>query len=236
MNLKKPIHIIQVFDNSYEYGKNEKSYSDRKGKYKWKETIDSKSGIVENGILKINKEKIGLLNLNNINVILLIDYNSKSEIESLERFNYLDVINYGDYLRMGEFKKHKLFKEQINRIENIHKGEFKFSPLKWECFRFCKNEKISVELFWDYWGIGFPERENFKICDLEINKPIEININGKRDFSLTGRRARTFNERNFIIEYLGEICKYELIGDPSVVLKKEIPKKRKRINLLKELY
>jgi len=236
MKLKRPIHIIQIFDNSYEYRKNEKSYSDRKDKYKWKEFINSKSGIIENGILKINKDKIGLLNLNNINVILLTDYNSKSEIETLERFNYLKIIDYVDYLGKGEFEKYKLFKEQINRIDYIYKGEFKISPLNWKCFKFSKNEKISVELFWDYWEIGIPKRDNFKICDLEINKAIEINLNGKRDFSMTGRRERIFTERNFIIEYLGEINEYELIGNPSVDLKKEIPTNRKRINLLKELY
>ena len=54
-------------------------------------------------------------------------------------------------------------------------------------------------------NLGKPKRDNFTICRLEKNTPIEIKINGKRDMSLFGRRERTYHEINIIINYLGTV-------------------------------
>ena len=230
MKFKNPIHIIQIFDNSYEYGKDEKSYSKRKSKYIWKENIVSKSGIIRNGVLIINKETFKILQLNEFKIILLVDYNTDSEIETLERFNYLNIFDYLDYHNKNDFEKHKLLRNHINRINYVFSGNF-IRPLYWDCFVFRKNNNISVEFIWDYSKIGMPKRENFKICDLEKNKAIEININGKKD-----EHKRIYIEKNIIIEYLGEINEYELITNPNYYFTKEIPKNRKQIKLLKKMY
>ncbi|MCB9173432.1 MAG: hypothetical protein H6589_02390 [Flavobacteriales bacterium] len=236
MKSKRPIHIIQIFDNSYEYGKDEKSFSERKEKTQWYEKIISKSGYIENEKLKLNKSKLKFSSLNNINLILLIDYNSGSESEILEKFKYLKIFDYADHQFSNELKKHSLKREFLNRIEYIKTGEISLYPFLWKCFRFESSNLININLIWDEWEIGLPKRDNFKLCALEANKPIEININGKRDFSMSGRKERTFIERNFIIEYLGEINEYEFIKDPNIEFEKEIPKATKRINLLKELF
>lgn len=236
MKTNRPIHIIQIFDNSYEYGKDEKSYSERKIKTQWKDKIISKSGYIENGRLKLNKSKLSLSSLKNVNLILLIDYNSDSENEILEKFKYLKIFDCAEHQFSNDLKKHSLTREFLNRIEYIKTGEISLYPFLWKCFRFDKSNLININLIWDEWEIGIPKRENFKLCNLEANNPIEINLNGKRDFSMSGRRERTFIERNFIIEYLGEINEVELIKDPNIEFEKQIPKASKRINLLKELY
>lgn len=206
MKSKHPIHIIQIFNNSYEYGKNEKSYSERKDNYAWKKKITSQSGYVENGVLKLNDTYAKLLNLNTISVLLLIDYNNDFEEKRASDNPYIKTAD--------------------------NQATF----FNWNCFQFKKEDTLQLHLNWDYGTIGLPERENFKICELKIHQPIEININGKRDFSLTGRRARTYVEKNVIIEYLGQISDFEWIANQKISVQKTIPEQRKRINLLKDLF
>jgi hypothetical protein len=206
MKTKNPIHIIQVFNNSYEYGKDEKSFADRKDQYAWKKHVVSSSGYIENNIIKINTLHTKLINFNVVNLLLLIDFNTDFEEKTA---------NDNPYIKTADSQ----------------------APfLNWNCFQFKKEDTLEVHLNWDYWTIGNPERENFKICELKIQQPVEININGKRDFSMTGRRARTFVEKNIILEYLGSIDEYELVDNQKINILKEIPENRKRINLLKELF
>ena len=107
------------------------------------------------------------------------------------------------------------------------------SSFKWKCFKFYFDRVPVIDLEYDEFKLGKPKRDNFTICTLEKNTPIEIKINGKRDMSLFGRRERTYHEMNVIFNYLGTANYLSEIDEPML---KKIPSPEKTINLLKTLY
>lgn len=60
-----------------------------------------------------------------------------------------------------------------------------------------------VHLRYDRSVLGYPERDDFLLCTLQPGRALELFINGKRDFSLTGRRARTYTEQRWRVEVVG---------------------------------
>jgi hypothetical protein len=110
------------------------------------------------------------------------------------------------------------------------------SQNKFDAFSLKFDENIEIHLNHSYFSVGTPKRENFKICDLKLNQPIEIKINGKIDFSGSGRLQRSFMEQDYIFEYLGEFTTYNLIKEPVSPIIKDIPTERKLIDLNKTLY
>ncbi len=123
--------------------------------------------------------------------------------------------------------------EHSEHIPYVSYENLKNSIFKWNSFRFNFEDVPSVSLDYDDFELEKPIRDNFKICDLHENKPVEININGKKDFTLTGRRKRTYTEKNIILNYLGKaLPKYT----DRAYFEKQVPKPFKRINMLKPLY
>ena len=72
--------------------------------------------------------------------------------------------------------------------------------------------------------IGIPARENHKICDLKMSKPIRYRINGKSDFTMSGRKERTFYEFDYIIEWLGTAGRIEFCELNKINKLKSIPR------------
>lgn len=94
---------------------------------------------------------------------------------------------------------------------------------------------IEIYLKPGYFETGIPKRHDFKVAELVKEKPIGIKINGKRDFSLTGRRERIFTEQEYILAYLGEFNEIQFEHDLKPI-QKTIPNDYKVINLMKTLY
>ncbi|MDQ7948378.1 MAG: hypothetical protein REI93_06025, partial [Pedobacter sp.] len=61
-------------------------------------------------------------------------------------------------------------------------------------------------------------------------------VNGKFDFSLTGRRARTYIDQTYIFEHLGEVSSYAFLKEPLIPLLKTVPTAYKLIDLNKTLF
>lgn len=96
-----------------------------------------------------------------------------------------------------------------------------------------KNQ-LEVYLNWSYWKLGEPFRENYQVAVLKPNEPIQIKLDGKRDFSMSSRRKRTFMEHDYILEYKGLVSAWEIMEE-TVVFEKPVPKPKKEINLMKYL-
>jgi hypothetical protein len=98
--------------------------------------------------------------------------------------------------------------------------------------------KNDLELFlkYDRYEVGIPERENFKLCILKKNNPVEIKINGKTDFSMTSGRERIFKEQHYIFEYLGDFGSCKILKEPYESVIKRVPEERKIIDLIKPLW
>ncbi len=83
--------------------------------------------------------------------------------------------------------------------------------LTFEIFRIEKKLPDCFNLYLNYsenpLAIGVPERDDHKIAEIKLNKPVRYKLNGKSDFTMTGRKQRTFAEYDYLIEYVGQADK-----------------------------
>lgn len=201
---KKPFKVVQLFRNINSYGKDEKSFEDRKEKIAWK-PIHSTSGFVKENAVHLPESILEQTNFELSDLVLIIDDN----------FQKSQNVVYT--------------KEKNIYFRNKSTNKFDFLQIKLD-------EKIELYLKPGYFEVGFPERDEFKICELTLNKPISIKINGKRDFSLTGRRARTFVEQEYIFNYIGDFKEIVVEKEPLSSVIKIIPTEFKVIDLMKNLH
>jgi hypothetical protein len=201
---KKPFRVIQLFRNINSYGKDEKSFEDRKDKIAWK-PIESTAGFVKENVVHLPESILEQPNFERCDLILMIDDNFQS------------------------FQNVVYTSEKNLCFRNKSSNKFDFLQIKLD-------EKIEIYLKPGYFEVGFPERNEFKVCELTIAKPVSIKINGKRDFSLTGRRARTFIEQEYIFNYIGDFTEIIIEKEPFNPVLKSIPVERKTIDLMKPLW
>ena len=169
---------------------------------------------------------------------------SKWNKKIISKSGYIEngVLNLNRDTLKNPLSSNTILLVDFNRLEDPQKaeshilnGEITTSAFTWSILKFRKKETIEVNLNWNYWDLGDIKREQFKLAELKENQPIEIKINGKRDFSLSSRRERLFLEKNFIIQYLGTIEKINLVPKSNFISEKEIPIDRKLINLMKRI-
>ncbi len=211
----RPIKVLQIFRNVNIYGKEKKSFDDRKEEVAWN-IINSKSGQVINGELFLPEQILSNLDLMTCDLITIEDDNQQQE------FNSADL---------------KFTKVIASNSKTIYNHCFHLTrPNKFDIFEIRKEEEIEFHLQYGYFEIGIPERKNFKLCEIIKNKPIEIKINGKTDSSLTSGRERIFKEQDYIIEYIGDFNKCKILKEPYNSTPKQIPSERKLIDLMKQLW
>ncbi|RZT00150.1 hypothetical protein [Aquimarina brevivitae] len=206
-----------------------KSYEDRKGLTKWKQEIHSKSAFLENGRLTLAKSEYNS-DFDLANLIILNDYNNDAEVNELN----LQQLNH-----RNSAMNCKVRNEVQNRIDlkRVHYLTLAKTPKKFEIFQLKKvKEQIELHLLYDYYEIGAPKRDNFKICNLEINQPIAIKINGKLDHSLSSGRERSYKEHSYIFHLLGYANTFSWVREPFEGDVKSIPEPIKTVDLMKELY
>ncbi len=105
-----------------------------------------------------------------------------------------------------------------------------------DIFEIRMKEEVELHLKYGYFEVGTPKRENFKLCDIKINVPVEIKINGKTDSSLSSRRDRVFKEQLYIFNYLGDFQNCKILKEPHDFKIKYVPEDRKVIDLIKQLW
>ncbi|MDG1398403.1 MAG: hypothetical protein P8P88_08450 [Polaribacter sp.] len=137
-----------------------------------------------------------------------------------------DLIVLNDYNSESEIKALK----QVQYFTLIGKVKFEIFQLK------KVDNHIELYLLYDYYEIGEPKRDNFKLCNLEMNTPTEIKINGKLDHSLSSGRERTYKEHCYIFHLIGETDEFELARIPFKGSIKQIPNPIKKVDLMRKLY
>ncbi|TCC89457.1 hypothetical protein EZ428_17345 [Pedobacter frigiditerrae] len=201
---KKSFRVIQLFRNINSYGKDEKSFEDRKDKIAWK-PIESTAGFVKDNVVHLPETILEQPNFEHCDLILLIDDNFQT---------FQNVVYTSE-------------KNICFRNKSINK--FDFLQIKLD-------EKVELYLKPGYFEVGFPERNEFKVCELTLDKSVSIKINGKRDFSLTGRRARTFIEQEYIFNYIGDFTTIQIEKEPFTPIVKNVPTEKKVVDLMKPLW
>lgn len=225
---KKPVHVIQAFCNSYEYDKLFKDFDSRKAYVQWKQQIPSETIIArDSSEVFIHENYFGQPAGKLEDLLIITDYN----ITSYEDYLNLLLINNESIdpeLNYDNYQKY------LQQRQHVWVGKLSPAFKAWKIFTIRMEEAIELYLNWNYWTVGEPKRENFKLAELRTNQPVHVIMDGKRDFSLTGRRKRTFIENNYIIEYKG--CFQDIIiTENKVSSTKEIPTNTKEINLLKHI-
>lgn len=167
---------------------------------------------------------------------------SKWKKKVISKSGYIEngVLNLNRDTLKNPLSSNTILLVDFNRLEDSEKseshilnGEITASAFTWSILKFREKETIEINLNWNYWDLGDIKREQFKLAELKKDKPIEIKINGKRDFSLSSRRERLFLEKNFIIQYLGTVGEINLVSKSDFAREKKIPIDRKLINLMK---
>jgi hypothetical protein len=212
---KRPVKVLQIFSNIIVYGKARKSFEARKEETLWR-PMSSKSGYVKDNELYLPENIFDCDNLKNCALITIEDKNPPHAFVS------------------GDLKKTNGIASNIepatNRCFNLHHHK------KLEIFEIRSGEFLRLFLNYDQYAVGIPERENFELCAIKKNEPIEIMINGKTDFSLTAGRERVFKEQFYLFEYLGDFDRCKILRQPFNAVIKTIPPDRKVVNLLKPLW
>jgi hypothetical protein len=225
---KKTKLILQVYHNFFQYHKDMKSYSDRKEVTAWKTGLNSKSAYLKDGKLILSKLDYNTEILN-CDLIILNDFNSELEVENIKSKNQKQE---NDLIAFKQTKDRQI-KQTLKQVQYVTL----VGKVKFEIFQLKKvDNQIELHLLYDYYEIGEPKRENFKLCNLEMNIPIEIKINGKLDHSLSSGRERSFKEHCYIFHLIGEANEFELARPPFKGSIKQIPKALKTVDLMKELY
>lgn len=97
-----------------------------------------------------------------------------------------------------------------------------------------KSGKMELHFQWNYFTVGDPERDAMKVGELETGKSLEFRVNGKRDFSLSSRRDRSYLEQSYWLQHLGTAV--ELIYSKDDDFPTTLPKPDKLVDLRKLLW
>jgi hypothetical protein len=124
--------------------------------------------------------------------------------------------------------------------EAWHRQLYVFEQLKGrKAFELFKLEKVTADrcdLFLDYESnapfIGIPERQEHKLGELRPGEAIRFRINGKSDFSLFGRRERSFHEFDYVIQWLGTAERIQFMDQNKIEKTKKLP--QELVNLVDE--
>jgi hypothetical protein len=213
ITFRRPVKIVQVFRNINIYGKADKSFENRKATMEWK-PVSSKSGYVVDNDLFLPEKFFDNNVPGNCEIITLEDNNQQ------ETFSATDLQHKRIIASNNKPDSNRCFKQK--NFAKIDIFEIK--------------DDLELFLKYDQYEVGIPERENFKLCILKRNNPVEIKINGKTDFSMTSGRERTFKEQHYIFEYLGDFGSCKILKEPYESVIKRIPEERKIIDLIKPLW
>jgi len=211
----KPVKVIQVFRNINTYRKAERSFDDRREVLEWR-PVNSGSGYVKEGMLYLPEHISEDKQFENSNLITIED-DQQPHI-----YGPCSLAHTDGYGRKVESITNRCYPRS-------HRWPF-------DIFKITNSAPLEIHLEYGHFEIGQPMRQNFKLCEIEVGKPVEIRINGKIDHSLSSGLERLYKEQLYILEYLGEFEQCYLLKSPTQSRQKSIPVRRKVVNLLKTLW
>ncbi|EMR03212.1 hypothetical protein [Cesiribacter andamanensis] len=212
---RQPIALVQLHRRLLDYGKELRSFDARKTISQWQEPLYSRSGHVQEGVLYLPQLIVEHPQFQQCTFISLEDrHQAQAELPVL-----------------ASPSCYQQLEPQRNACLDLR------HPRSLHIFQLREQDgKIEVHLQWGYFEVGEPRRDNIKLAELEAGKSVEIKINGKRDASLSSRRARTYREQAYIFEHLGHFTQARLLPPSAPAVAKQLPQDRKLVDLLKVLY
>ena len=211
-------HVIQIFKSVERIEKLDYSTESRQLLDKWGDSFVSKTGYLTDStlLLPINKEQEP--DLKTADLVIIQDINGFDPFLVEKSW---DKTNWPSWFKNSRKNDVLSANRQLicfNRL--LRKGTC-------EIFKIEKNESGTFDLHLNYsaneFHIGIPKRDDHKIAELKLGKPIRYKVNGKSDFTMTGRKQRTFVEYDYIFEYLGQADKMEFRDLNKIGKTKSIP-------------
>lgn len=212
-------HVFHCYKKLARFPKAVYSTEIRNSFSKWESQLISRSGCIREEQLFLPEIVRENLQVNRIQSFIIQDvvhpnYGEKNvlmERETTKNLPELFAFN----------KENSVWHFEIFSIEKTNAGEFELM------LKYDTNKSY----------IGEPSRNDHKLCTLKRGEPVQVSINGKTDFSLSGRRERTYTEYEYIIEYLGDVSKVDFMAPNKIETVRKIPTKfAKVIDLRKVLY
>ena len=95
-------------------------------------------------------------------------------------------------------------------------------------FKFAEEETVDI---WVRFNSLFntPERSNHKIAALQPGMAVRYKVNGKSDFTLSGRKQRTYLECDYVLQNLGLVEKIEYKDPGKIEIIKSYPEVISRV-------
>ena len=198
------IDVIQVYKSKEIFIRSTYTPENRKSFHDLEDSFDSTQGYMEGETLVLPIEYEDLSELKTADLIIIQD------VRGWESFR---VNKHPERLDLPEWFKRSRREFLINNNKHLFPLRQLNTAKSFEIFKIRKSDDGWYELEINYTAnsmrIGIPERENHKFCNLKRSKPIRYKINGKSDFTMSGRKERTYYEFDFIIEWLGSADKIE---------------------------
>jgi hypothetical protein len=151
----KPVQLLQVFCLKNRYGKDQKSFADRRDDLQWKPLL-SRSGFVAGGQLHLPEAILANGSFPNCDMVTMEDYTG-TEPPVYKRVK-------------------RTMDAAVNHCFNLHHGN------RLDCFS-IKHSPAELWLDYERHMMGDPDRDNFQLGYLEEGIAIEVRINGKTDSS-----------------------------------------------------
>ncbi len=196
------IDVIQIFKSTERFKKDDYETGKLQLLHLWKESFRSSTGYLENSTLylpDIGKQEPDLQSAHTVII---------QDISGFDPFLFAMPLEKSHQPRwFKDIKKNHvlLVKDQAICFYRLSRS------LTFEIFRIEKKQPDTFDLSLNYsenkFAIGIPERDDHKIAEIKLNKPVRYKLNGKSDFTMTGRKQRTFAEYDYLIEYLGQANK-----------------------------
>lgn len=193
------IDVIQIFKSAERFKKDDYETGKLQLLNLWEESFTSSTGYLENGTLYLPDVGKQEPDLQSAHTIIIQDINGfdpfhfAKPLEKTQQHRWFKDFNKNHVLLVKDqaicyYRLSRSLTFEIFKIEKKQPGIFNL------CLNYTANK----------FAIGIPERNDHKIAEIKLNKPVRFKFNGKSDFTMTGRKQRTFAEYDYLIEYLGQ--------------------------------
>lgn len=208
-----PKSVVQLFHRATRYGKAENTHEAREALTRWRGTVLSRTGGVRGKTLLLNE----------------------GVREAWGRFAPGELVVFHD---------HEAESESFRRVLPSYQGpEYTFlqgldRPRSLDVFTLVRTPE-GFDLHLDGEALASllraPRRGSFRVAKLLPGRPVRVTLNGKWDFSMTGRRARNYVVLDYVFVYLGEVDEVEVRPAEAVEELKEVPLAEARHADLREI-
>ena len=209
--------ILQIFKTAIQIEKPDYNTKTRQAIGNW-DSVSSKTGYLSDTTLFLPTDCKQNPAVKNADLLIIQD------IYGFDPFTVDKSLDSSDWFT-------KSTKERL-LADNLQLKAFTILSKPWtfELFEFKRLDNDNVEIWFNYAdSIGIPKRQNHKIAELKKGQSIRYKVNGKDDFTMTGRKQRTFSEYDFVFHFIGTANKIEFKNLNKIVTTKTIPKQDSKL-------